>query len=253
MTWLRIVMMLAALTLLGATLLLVRKNKYARYLTAIGFTLCGVVVAANWIYNGYVPFIRMYQVLAFVSVCFPLAYLLIHFVRGAKIEFAYFTLCASICMIGSFAMFNTMIWHRAPALQSVFFIPHILCYMLSYSLCAVAFVQTVIMLFQKKDGEARLETERSIYATVITAFPFMVAGMFLGAIWANECWGNYWSWDPKENWALITTCLYAIYFHVRKHKSFKRAIAPILILAFVSLLITFVGVNAVEDALHSYS
>lgn len=252
MIWLRVIMILSALFLFGATVLFVKNSKYARFVAALGFALNGIVVAANWVYNGYVPFISMYQVLAFVSICFPLTYLLIHFVRETKIKFAWFSLCAGVCMVGSAAMFNTMIWHRPPALQSVFFIPHILCYMLSYSLCAVSFVLTIVMIFQK-NSKAKLETEKSIYATVITAFPFMVMGMFLGAIWANECWGNYWSWDPKENWALITTCLYAIYFHVRKHKFFKKALAPILILAFVSLLITFVGVNAVEDALHSYS
>lgn len=250
MIWLRIIMILSALCLFGATVLFVRNNKFGKYLAIAGFALNAVVVIANWAYNGYVPFISMYQVLAFVSICFPLTYLLIHFVRETKVNFAWFTLCAGVCMVGSAAMFNTMIWHRPPALQSPFFIPHILCYMLSYSLCAVAFVLTVIMMFKKKDRE---ETEKSIYAIVITAFPFMVMGMFLGAIWANECWGNYWSWDPKENWALITTCLYALYFHIRKHKFFEKWLIPILILAFISLIITFVGVNAVEDALHSYS
>ncbi len=252
MSWLKIVMVASALFLFAATALFVKKRTYAKYVAAIGFVLNGVVVAVNWISNGYVPFISMYQVLAFVGVCFPLAYLLIHFVRETKVNFAWFTLCAGVCMVGSAAMFSTMIWHRAPALQSPFFIPHILCYILSYSLCAVAFVQTIVMMFQKKE-EDKAETEKSIYAIVITAFPFMVMGMFLGAIWANECWGNYWSWDPKENWALITTCLYAFYFHVRKRKFFKKWLVPVLIIAFVSLIITFIGVNAVEGALHSYS
>lgn len=252
MTWLRIVMILSAAALFGATALYIKNNKYAKYISTLGFALCGVVVATNWISNGYVPFISMYQVLAFVAICFPLAYLLIHFVRETKINFAWFTLCAAVCMVGSAAMFSTMIWHRAPALQSPFFIPHILCYILSYSLCAVAFVLTITMICQKDERQVA-QTEKSIYAVVITAFPFMVMGMFLGAIWANECWGNYWSWDPKENWALITACLYALYFHVRKRKFFKKWLAPILIIAFVSLIITFVGVNVVQNALHSYS
>lgn len=252
MTWLRIVMICSALLLFSATIAFIYKIKSARYIAAAGYALNLVVVIANWLYNGYVPFISMYQVLAFVGICFPIAYLLIHFIRDTKVDFAWFTLCAGVCMVGAAAMYSTMIWHRPPALQSVFFIPHILCYMLSYSLCAVAFILTIKMALQSA-GEARAETERSIHAIVITAFPFMVMGMFLGALWANECWGNYWSWDPKENWALITTCLYALYFHVRKNKYFEKAIVPILVLAFVSLLITFVGVNAVEDALHSYS
>lgn len=252
MIWLRIIMILSAVFLFVASVLFIKNNKIAKYIAIVGFALNGVVVAVNWISNGYVPFISMYQVLAFVGICFPLAYLLIHFVRQTKVNFGWFTLCAGVCMVGSAVMFNTMIWHRPPALQSLFFIPHILCYMLSYSLCAVAFVLTIIMIF-KKDKDAKLETEKSIHAIVITAFPFMVMGMFLGALWANECWGNYWSWDPKENWALVTTCLYALYFHMRKHKFFKKWIIPVLIIAFVCLIITFVGVNAVEGALHSYS
>lgn len=252
MIWLRILMILSAVVLFASTVLFIKKVKFAKYIAAVGYLLNLAVVIINWISNGYVPFISMYQVLAFVGVCFPLAYLLIHFVRNTKIDLAWFTLCEGVCMVGSAAMFSTMIWHRAPALQSPFFIPHILCYMLSYSLCAVAFVLTVIMIF-KREPDDRREIERSIHSVIITAFPFMVMGMFLGALWANECWGSYWSWDPKENWALITTCLYALYFHVRRRKFFQKWLIPILILAFVSLIITFVGVNAVQGALHSYS
>ena len=263
MIWIRVVLGLSAAALIAATvLMLIKSDKKIISLSAlitagVGIALNLVVVITNWVMNGYVPFISIYQVLAFVGVCFPLSFLFIYYVRKTKTSFAWFTLCEGVCMVGCEFMYSTMIWQRAPALQSPFFLPHIICYMLSYSLCAVAFVQTIILLvhrIKKADGEVIAETEKVIYSLTITGFPFMVMGMFLGAIWANECWGTYWGWDPKETWALITTCLYALYFHIRKHKFFKEALIPVLILAFLCLIMTFVGINLFGlNALHSYS
>ena len=257
MIWVRVVLALSAAILFVASALILKKIKYTQYVALGGIALNLVIVITNWVANGYVPFISMYQVLAFVGVCFPLTFLFIKYVRKTEISFAWFTLCEGVCMVGCQFMYSTMVWQRAPALQSVFYMPHILCYMLSYSLCAVAFVQTIILIVRKArkcPAEDIAHTEKTIYSLTITGFPFMIAGLFLGAIWANECWGVYWGWDPKETWALINTCLYALYFHIRKRKFFAHIVIPVLILAFLALLMTFIGINLFGlNALHSYS
>ncbi|MBR5296088.1 MAG: cytochrome c biogenesis protein CcsA, partial [Clostridia bacterium] len=63
--------------------------------------------------------------------------------------------------------------------------------------------------------------EKGVYNLVLTAFPFMTMAMFWGAIWANEVWGNFWSFDAKENWALMTWLMYTVYLHFRRQASLK--------------------------------
>lgn len=215
-----------------------------------------VVMLSNWIINGYVPFVSMYQVLIFVSLMFSLTYLFIRYVKRMDWTIPYFSLCAAVFLTGAAIMNQTLVWHYPPALQSLFFLPHVMSYMLSYSLCAVGFLMTLIMFFQKGD-EDKQKTEKALYTVTITAFPFMVLGCLLGALWANECWGNYWSWDAKETWSLITIFLYALYFHLRKIKRSRRLdilIRVVLVAAFIALLITFVGVNFfASGGQHSYT
>lgn len=215
-----------------------------------------VVMLSNWIINGYVPFVSMYQVLIFVSLMFALTYMYIRYVKRMDWTIPYFSLCAAVFMTGAAIMNNTLVWHYPPALQSLFFLPHVMSYMLSYSLCAVAFLLTLKM-FITKDEAGKAGTEKAVYNVTITAFPFMVLGCLLGALWANECWGNYWSWDAKETWSLITIFLYALYFHLRRLKPSKARnviINVVLVAAFAALLITFVGVNMFPNGgEHSYT
>lgn len=97
-----------------------------------------------------------------------------------------------------------------PALQSVWFIPHVTVYMFSYSVLGCAFIIAVTGLFCHK--EEYLQTaDNLVYAGVA----FLSIGMLLGSLWAKEAWGNYWSWDPKETWAVITWMGYLIYIHLR--------------------------------------
>lgn len=214
-----------------------------------------VVMLSNWIINGYVPFVSMYQVLVFVSLMFAVTYLFIRYVKRLDWTIPYFSLCAAVFLTGAAIMNQTLVWHYPPALQSFFFLPHVMSYMLSYSLCAVGFILTLVMFFQKT-AEAKGKTEKAVYTVTITAFPFMVLGCLLGALWANECWGNYWSWDAKETWSLITIFLYALYFHLRKIKkpNLQKLINVVLVLAFIALIITFVGVNLFPNGgQHSYA
>lgn len=252
MTWVKIIIGLSAAALIIASVLQFKKFSFAKWIWLGGLILNVAVVLINWITNGYVPFISVYQVLAFLGACFPLIYLYLCKVLRVNLGLEIFALCEAVCMIGCVFM-DASPMYRVPALQSPFFFPHILCYMLAYSLCAVGFVLTIIYLCRKQN-EVKIATEKTMYSVLLTAFPFMVAGMFLGAIWANECWGTYWAWDAKETWSLVTTCMYALYFHCRKHKSLKIFNGAILIVAFVCMIMTFIGVNLFSsDSVHSYS
>ena len=83
----------------------------------------------------------------------------------------------------------------------------------------------------------------------------LAAGIFTGAIWANQSWGRYWGWDPKETWALITMMVYALPLHRRTFTWLQRprCLNIYLLLAFASVIITYVGVNYILGGLHSYA
>lgn len=91
------------------------------------------------------------------------------------------------------------------------------------------------------------------YRILGIGFPFLTIGILSGAVWANEAWGSYWSWDPKETWALATWFVFAIYLHTRLTKGWRgKKPAIIASLGFVIVWICFLGVNLLGEGLHSY-
>ncbi|MDF2567495.1 MAG: cytochrome c assembly protein [Oscillospiraceae bacterium] len=256
MTWEQIVKILvlcSALLYYASAALYIRKNKVFAYIVnAIAWLSNASVVAINWVHNGYVPFISMYQVLTFLGVCFTLAYLYIIYMYKYNWTGIYFSLCSGLSLTGVFFMDFTVAWNRPPALQSVWFIPHVFSYMLSYSLAAVAFVMTIIWFFDKKKRE---QLEGAVYRLICISFPFMTAGMLLGALWADQVWGDFWSWDLKENWSLITWLLYTLFLHSRRNAKLKKYTMLFSVLGFLALVMTFVGVNLVGggSSMHAYN
>ena len=93
------------------------------------------------------------------------------------------------------------------------------------------------------------------YRTLVLGLYFLTIGTFLGAIWANESWGRYWGWDPKETWSLITIIIYSIVVHSRNIPGMKDIFTFNLIslFAFSSVLMTYFGVNYYLSGLHSYA
>jgi cytochrome c-type biogenesis protein CcsB len=91
------------------------------------------------------------------------------------------------------------------------------------------------------------------YRTISFGFPLLTIGIIAGAVWANEAWGSYWSWDPKETWALITWLVFASYLHARITKSWQgRKPALIASFGFVVVWICYLGVNFLGKGLHTY-
>lgn len=139
-----------------------------------------------------------------------------------------------------------------PALQSIWFIPHVTVYMFAYSVLGCAFLIALIGLWKKQI------TYLSVADTlVVTGIAFLSIGMLLGSIWAKEAWGNYWSWDPKETWALITWLSYLAYLHLRlKPRHHPRYAYLLLVVSFMALQMCWYGVNylpAAKQSIHTYS
>ncbi|CAM9099934.1 unnamed protein product [Choristocarpus tenellus] len=106
---------------------------------------------------------------------------------------------------------------------------------------------------KKKRGKLLQNIDNWSYRTISLGFPFLTIGIIAGAIWANEAWGSYWSWDPKETWALVTWLVFASYLHVRLIKGWEGRNPAILgSIGFFVVWICYLGVNFLGQGLHSY-
>jgi ABC-type transport system involved in cytochrome c biogenesis permease subunit len=135
-----------------------------------------------------------------------------------------------------------------PALQSSFFAPHVIVYMFAYAVLGAAAIIAIYLLVrrhQKIDVSVMSLCDNLAYV----GLAFLTIGMLLGALWAKEAWGHYWSWDPKETWAAVTWLGYLVYIHFRRHcpSSHKGALC-ILLLAFLMLQVCWFGVNYLPSA-----
>ena len=142
-----------------------------------------------------------------------------------------------------------------PALQSPWFFPHILIYIVCYSLMGVAAVIAIYGLIKQPLPSYLLPLTSSI---VYIGLIFMTFGMMFGAFWAKEAWGHYWSWDPKETWAAITWLAYLIYVHYRQLPRHRERLALwMLIISFMLLQMCWWGINflpsAQETSVHTYT
>jgi ABC-type transport system involved in cytochrome c biogenesis permease subunit len=140
-----------------------------------------------------------------------------------------------------------------PALQSPWFVPHVIVYMLGYALLGASSLVALKEVFIKSGKNDIKLADNLVYL----GFSFITMGLIFGALWAKEAWGHYWTWDPKETWALATWLLYLLYMHYRIHKpnQIKTALW-FLALAFVILLICWFGINYLPSAqfsVHTYT
>jgi len=131
-----------------------------------------------------------------------------------------------------------------PALQSPWFLPHVAVYMLAYSIFSVAVIYALFLLIKQKIIKIQILSLALCDKMAYVGTAFLTMGMLFGAVWAKEAWGHYWTWDPKETWALATWMAYLFYIHFRIYRPQKMKTAIyLLFFAFVILQICWIGVN----------
>ncbi len=235
----------------------IKRNRYGIVFFTAGCLGSVSIFMINWLEANAPPFGNMYQVQVFLSICFLPLYLLLRRRNGIGWTGVYFAAVSGLSLLGSFFMSPDITWKRMPALQSPWFVPHVTSYMISYALAAVGFVIYLVGKIKEKTGKnSDNQYEKALYAILGVAFPFMTFGMLSGALWAEEAWGTYWSWDRKETWSLITWTLYLIYFHCLTKKELRNYAGLVQVLAFLALITTFFLVNLwpkLSSAMHSYS
>jgi ABC-type transport system involved in cytochrome c biogenesis permease subunit len=140
-----------------------------------------------------------------------------------------------------------------PALRSLWLVIHVALSFVGEAFFVISFVSAIAFL-ATRDEKKKLEFDRITYTAVAVGYPIFTAGaLIFGAIWAEQAWGRWWSWDPKETWALITWMVYTLYLHVRLIMKKKDATASwIAVIGFLCTVFTFFGVNYLLPGLHSY-
>ncbi len=159
----------------------------------------------------------------------------------------------ALLMISSSPLAPRDIQPPIPALQSLWLVLHVTLAFIGEAFFTVSLVAAIYFLAEK-DEEKKAAADRIMYTSIGIGYPIFTAGaLIFGAIWAEVAWGKWWSWDPKETWALITWLVYTAYLHTRLVRRLRGKVSAVLaILGFAFTVFTFFGVNFLLSGLHSY-
>ena len=143
-----------------------------------------------------------------------------------------------------------------PALQSPWFIPHVIVYLVGYVLLAASSLTALHNLSLQMRHKENSTGESVSHYLALLGFVLLSFGLIFGALWAKEAWGHYWTWDPKETWAFLSWLAYLGYLHAWRYKIDRAKLQWYLALSFVVLLVCWFGVNYLPSAansVHTYS
>lgn len=170
------------------------------------------------------------------------------------VQFGATVIAAAILAIGTSPIAPKEVLAPIPALRSGWLALHVAFSFIGEAFFVASFVAALAFLLTK-DEEKKLAYDRIAYTAIAVGYPIFVTGaMVFGAIWAEKAWGRWWSWDPKETWALVTCLVYTFYLHVRFIRKRKDSLPSIVaVLGFLCTVFTFFGVNFLLSGLHSYN
>lgn len=208
--------------------------------------------------TGHLPFSNMYETMITLGACMFPFLVFTEWVLKSRTGWIDALLGAVFLFPSAFQVsktFTPAIRPLPPALQSDLFFPHVMTYLLAYAALGKGVILSVLSLARRARGGWE-PLERTAYRVTALGFPLLTAGLLLGAVWAKEAWGDWWSWDPKEVWSLITWILYLIYFHLRVGKARPKAWVEVMnLLGFLAVITTLLAVNlsGIFGGLHAYS
>ena len=216
------------------------------------------IIALRWVASAHIPLINGADTMLFMGWLSLLIAILLHrrFIPLLPIGFLSTGFSLLVAALGSA---NPPITQLMPVLSSPLLSAHVACIMLAYTLLSfISLNSTMAILLRCLNRNTKTAIEHLSDASRTILYPalFLLAvGIFIGAIWANVSWGSYWSWDPKETWALITLMVYAAGVHTH---SIPRLSQPMpfhiyMLAAFACVLITYFGVNYLLGGMHSYA
>ena len=242
----------------GAALAYKSKSKtLPALLTTAGLIIFAMFIAGLWTSLERPPLRTMGETRLWYSFFLPVAGVLTYLRWNYKWILSFTTMLSTVFIIVNIA--NPDIHNKVlmPALQSPWFSPHVIIYMFSYAILgAVTLVAIYYLVREKKLSNPSgiiVMADNMVYAGTAC----ITLGMLMGAIWAKEAWGHYWSWDPKETWALVTWLSYMLYIHLGLlGKGSRKLKCVLLVFCFICLQMCWWGVNylpSAQDSVHVYN
>ena len=233
------------------------------WIIIVGFFTHTLGLAGRWIISGHAPWSNAYESVIYIAWATVLAGFI--FSKKSKMSMAATAVVSSLLlMVAALNWLDPEITNLVPVLNSYWLLIHVAIITASYGFLALGallgFLSLLIMILQSQKNKNRLYTTLKeltfINEMSITVGLFMLSiGTFLGGVWANESWGRYWGWDPKETWALASMLVYIFVLHMRFIPKLKSMYTFNLasLLAFSSIIMTYFGVNFYLSGLHSYA
>ena len=254
----------------------------SKTLVIISNFLFTLTLLIRWINEKYFPLSNLYESLIFLSWAISVIHLFLEFQTKSRLIGSIST--PILFFLSGFSSLTLPIEMQkalplVPSLQSNWLMMHVTMMMISYATLIIGSLLSLLYLmfvfFNSKTeieiNNNKINNEISLaqlsvskfsllqtvdiwsYRIIGLGFPFLTIGIISGAVWANEAWGAYWSWDPKETWALITWLIFAIYLHSRLLKGWQGKKAALLgSCGFFVIWVCYLGVNFLGKGLHSY-
>jgi ABC-type transport system involved in cytochrome c biogenesis permease subunit len=234
-----------------------KRDPVSHYLLACAALLLLATLADRSIRIGFVAVTNTYESLVFFAAAVSLVLFAARMIPRMRpplfVQFGGTIIALALLMVSSSPIAPKDIQPPIPALQSLWLVLHVTFAFIGESFFAVSFIAAISVLAQK-DAVKQGEADRIVYTSIGIGYPIFTAGaLIFGAIWAQTAWGAWWSWDPKETWALVTWLIYTAYLHGRLVRGLRGRIGALLAIAgFAATIFTFFGVNFLLSGLHSY-
>jgi cytochrome c-type biogenesis protein CcsB len=258
-----ILLLVQLLTLFNPAIKLTRLKKAAFVFILLLFLMETAGLAIRWYISGHAPWSNGYESMIFISWATCLGGLL--FANRSEITLSLTTVLAGLTlMVAGMSWMSPEITNLVPVLKSYWLIVHVAIITASYGFLGIGallgLLNLVLMIFRNRKNQIRIhftirELSNIIRIALMIGLLMLTTGSFIGGVWANESWGRYWGWDPKETWALVTILVYTFIGHMHKIPGFKGsfAVSAASLLGFGSVLMTYFGVNYYLSGLHSYA
>jgi len=256
-------------------------------LTILVNLLISLQLLSRWLISGHFPISNLYESLYFLAWGITMGQLLIEreyqspIIPSIAITIQLLTVAFACFVLPDDLKLSS---NLVPALRSSWLVMHVSVVMLSYAALIIGSLLSVSVLFINKNKPLQIrssstgiggfkvsnnypsidlvehiefshseELDTLSYRSILIGFVLLTLGLISGAVWANEAWGTWWSWDPKETWAFITWLFYAAYLHMRISKGWQgRRPALLASVGFFVVLVCYLGVNFLGIGLHSY-
>ena len=219
------------------------KHRLVCLLTVLGLLIFGSYIALMWVSLERPPLRTTGETRLWYSFFLPLVGLITYSRWRYRWVLSFSTLLSMVFICINILKPEIHSKELMPALQSPWFAPHVIVYMIAYATTGVAMLMSLWQLFRKERELSAIDNLTRVGLSVLTV------GMLFGALWAKEAWGTYWSWDPKETWAAATWLCYLIYLHLRRSR--PASARPALLwqlVCFLCLQMCWWGINYLPSA-----